>query len=431
MTGTAEAEVQDQAVDDPGHRTWHLDEDDIAPTIAKLERINQRARKQGLEGRYTYSLGEEHREPVYDDDDARMVINGVPHRMERGQPVPCQVLYTKVTREFAVEGIAPKIAGWSFIATLSWDGGTLVTRTAPGFEGRIDACSIRDGECDHCHTVRQRCDTYLLEHEGGERKQVGSSCIKDFLGHAFQPSWLRHGSDLDSIEETFGRGRQYADAPTDNVLAWAASLTEAHGWISRDKAEIERRTPSSWQLRDLLFGTSADARRARGKLRPTPEHEALATKVRDWARTADDSSSEYLANIRRLAEAEVITERNAGMLGSAVAAYNREMTAKAEREARPVSQWMGQAKDKITVQATVRSDTPVEGDWGTRHRYGFLTREGNWVTWWASSSQSLEIGREVTLTGTVKGHEEYREVKSTVLTRCKISEAQAELEAAS
>ena len=53
------------------------------------------------------------------------------------------------------------------------------------------------------------------------------------------------------------------------------------------------------------------------------------------------------------------------------------------------------------------------------------------MTWWASSNQQLEVGREVTLTGTVKGHETYRDGKSTVLTRCKISDPQPQLEAAS
>src|SRR5258708_25065837 len=183
-----------------------------------------------------------------------MVINGGPPRLGGGQPVPCQLLHTKVTREFIVDGIAPKIAGWSFIATLSWDGEILVTRTGPGFDGRIDACSVRAGECDHCHTIRQRYDTYLVERETGERKQVGSSCIKDFLGHPFQPSWLSSGGDLDTMEESFGRGRACLDAQTEDDLAWAASLTESPGWITRDKAEIEHRNPSSWLLRDLLFG---------------------------------------------------------------------------------------------------------------------------------------------------------------------------------
>jgi hypothetical protein len=42
--------------------------------------------KQGLTGRYSWTLDEEHTEPVYDDSGARLVINGVPHYLEQGQP---------------------------------------------------------------------------------------------------------------------------------------------------------------------------------------------------------------------------------------------------------------------------------------------------------------------------------------------------------
>src|SRR5258708_8421772 len=107
MTETTAGEVQAGEVQqDPGHRIWHLNEDDIAPTIAKLERINTRAVKQGLTGRYSYRLGEEHREPVYDDEDARTVINDFPHLLECGPPVPFQLLHTKVTRELIVDMIS-------------------------------------------------------------------------------------------------------------------------------------------------------------------------------------------------------------------------------------------------------------------------------------------------------------------------------------
>src|SRR5258706_11275621 len=103
MTETVADEVQaDEVQQDPGHRIWHLNEDDIAPTIAKLERINAVAVKQGLTVRYSYRLGEEHPEPVYDHDHPRMAINGGPHRLEGGHPLPCQFLPTKATRHYIV-----------------------------------------------------------------------------------------------------------------------------------------------------------------------------------------------------------------------------------------------------------------------------------------------------------------------------------------
>src|SRR5258708_22793012 len=178
-------------------RIWYLDEADVAPAIAKLSKINERARSHGLAGRYTCRLGDVTRQPVYLDGgyDAEAPLD--PYARPD---------HYKVTQELIVEGVAPKIAGWSFLATPSWDGGVLVTRTVPGFDGRIDPGSVQDQWCDHCRTRRERYDTYLVQGQDGERKQVGSTCIKDFLGQAFQPSWVAsHGSELDDMEQSFGQ----------------------------------------------------------------------------------------------------------------------------------------------------------------------------------------------------------------------------------
>ncbi len=409
-------------------RIWYLDEADVAPTIAKLNKINERARSHGLEGRYTCRLGEVTRQPVYLDGgyDAEAPLD--PHARPD---------HYKVTQELIVEGVAPKIAGWSFLATLSWDGGVLVTGTVPGFDGRIEPGSVQDQWCGHCRTRRERCDTYLVQAQDGERKQVGSACIKDFLGHAFQPSWVAsRGSELDDMEQSFGQ-RVTEEATVDSVLAWAASLTASHGWVSRDKAEIEYRESSSSVLRGLLFGRSKADREGRQELQPADDHKATAARVRDWARTADVSDSEYLANVQHLAESEYVRPRNAGILGSAVASYHREMNAQAEREARPVSQWAGQPKDKLELDVTVRGDTAIDGDWGVTHLYTLVSDDGNVFKWFSSRNLELAPDQHIRITGTVKGHEEYREVRQTLLTRCKIAEpqpeprAQPELEAAS
>ncbi len=351
------------------------------------------------------------------------MINGIPHTLEQGQPVPCPLLYVKITRDFTVAGIAPKLNGWTFLATLTWDMGTLVTRCAPGFDGRIDEATVRAQWCDHCQTVRDRYDTYLVQGEDGQRLQVGSSCVKDFLGHDFRPSWMRFSEELDELEESLcSGGRAWEEADVPSVLAWAVSMTERYGWISREKAEIERCDPSSELLKDLLFGSGLRAREARVRLQPTAAHIAEAAEVRAWALALDDTTSEYVANLKRLAAAEIVSSRNVGIIGSAVASRNRERARDTERQVRKSSAWIGQPKDKITVTAELRSDTPIEGDWGTRHRYGFMTTDGNSVIWWASSNQRLYVGSTYTVTGTIKTHEEYREVRSTVLTRCKVSQ---------
>lgn len=388
-------------------RTWELDPAEVRNAVAKLGKLNDRAAKNDLQGRYTWELGSESRVPVYSngttipDDEADRPVS---HR---------------VTRELHVNGDAPKLAGWSFLVRLTWDGGVLVTRTTPGFEGRIDDSQIRERECDHCGQARNRNDCYLLENDQGERVQVGSSCVKDFLGHDFRPSFISYGADLDAIEESCG-GRYSVDADTLEVLTWAASICSRTGWVSRAKADAEYSTPSGSTLRDCLFGHSKADRDLRKDYQPTAENRTEAAKVLDWAKGVEPGDSEYLANVKRCAQANFIGERNTAILGSAVASYHREVAAKVEREARPVSQWVGQPKDKLELDVTIKGETVIDGYYGTTHLYTLTDPEGNVFKWFASTGQEWETGQQVRIRGTVKDHEEYREVRQTVLTRCKV-----------
>jgi hypothetical protein len=399
-------------------RTWWLDEAEIAATIAKISKINARAAKNGLAGGYTWTLGAERREPVYDDAGARLVIDGIPHFIEKGQPVPCPLIGFERERELIVSGDAPKLGGWSFIASLTWDGGVLVTRCTPGFEGRIDEAQIREGACDHCQVDRQRLDCYLLQHADGRRVQVGSSCIKDFLGHNFRPSMLFFADELDEIRESIPATRTYLDAAVETVLTWAASICAQTGWISRDKAEIENRTPSGWVLRDCLFGSGKAGREARDTFAPSDEHETTAATVLAWARELEPGDSEYLANVRRVASSEYVTERTIAILGSSVASYWREHNARVEREARPVSQFVGCVKDRLVLDVIIRSDTAIDGDWGVSHLYTMTDASGNVFGWFSSKNQCWQIGQDVRIKGTIKEHSEYRGTRRTMLTRC-------------
>jgi hypothetical protein len=399
-------------------RTWHLSDEEIPAAVAKLQKINERAAKNGLDGRYAWKLGEERHTPVFDDEGARLVIDGIPHRIEKGQPVPCALIGWKHERELVVSGDAPKLAGWTFVARLTWDGGVLVTRCTPEFEGRIDDSQIREGACDHCHTDRPRYDCYLLQGTDGQRVQVGSSCVKDFLGIDFRPGFISYGDDLDQIEHDVAGTRTYVDADALSVLSWAASICSQTGWASREKAEAEYRTPSGETLRNVLFGWTQRAREDRAKYAATDEHRAEAEKVLAWARELEPGNSEYLANVERVAALNFVTERNVAILGSAVASYHREMNLIAERAARPVSQWIGQPKQRLDLALTVKGDTAIDGDWGVTHLYTMVDAAGNVCKWFSSRSQNWQIGQEVQVKATVKGHETYRDVKQTVITRC-------------
>jgi len=93
-----------------------------------------------------------------------------------------------------VNGETPKFNGWSFVATLNHTVEGNVVRAIPGLEVPVQFRN-RQPVCDHCQCSRNRRDTYIVRHDDGTFKQVGSNCLKDFLGHT-DPSKLAAAAEL-------------------------------------------------------------------------------------------------------------------------------------------------------------------------------------------------------------------------------------------
>jgi hypothetical protein len=55
------------------------------------------------------------------------------------------------------------------------------------------------------------------------------------------------------------------------------------------------------------------------------------------------------------------------------------------------------------------------------HIVKFIADSGDRFTWFSSSGFNGLQGDHVTLTGTVKKHDEYKGIKQTILTRCKFT----------
>lgn len=72
--------------------------------------------------------------------------------------------------------------GWTFQATIVHTAEGNIIRALPGVEVPP---THREGaqHCDHCGTNRMRRDTYIVRNEAGEVKQVGSTCLGEFLGY--------------------------------------------------------------------------------------------------------------------------------------------------------------------------------------------------------------------------------------------------------
>jgi len=404
---------------------------------AKIERVNRKAAKLGIE-------------PV-----AVTVVRDFQKRVDD--------VRTRAYREVEVEGAAPRINGWTFVATLQHLGedGNIV-RAIPGAE--IPASFRAQAPvCDHCRKPRNRIDTYVLQSDAGEHKQVGSNCLGDFLGaldpHAMA-SWCELLGGLDSGAE--GHRRALDDGDYDpseygsagradyrydlaTYLACVALAVEESGWLSRTAARNGARLGAP--TADVAYGIMCpDPKSDEPRRVPTDAHRELAVKALAWAREtlpAKKDLSDYEYNMMVVTRHDDIDTRMFGLAASLVQMYSRAMEREIEYRRRAASesgsQFVGTEKRREAFTLTVSRITPLEGNYGVTHLHKFLDQAGNVVVWfatnagvvpfkWADGStqyKEMEVGKTYVLKGTVKRHEEYKGIKQTTLSRCKV-ESQVE-----
>ena len=95
------------------------------------------------------------------------------------------------------------------------------------------------------------------------------------------------------------------------------------------------------------------------------------------------------------------------------------------KNCRPVeestSEWLFEEKERFYDYAVVlKSVRGMETRFGWTQLVKFEDANGNILQWWTAVEIKAEVGDHVLLTGTVKAHDEYKGVKSTTVTRCKI-----------
>lgn len=93
-------------------------------------------------------------------------------------------------------------------------------------------------------------------------------------------------------------------------------------------------------------------------------------------------------------------------------------------DTRKPSEYVGELKQRITVDVVIKKTFTVESFYGTSLMIGMEDSEGNvFVSFYSGAADSiwnLEEGDEVSVTGTIKKHDEYKGVKQTSLNRIKV-----------
>lgn len=85
------------------------------------------------------------------------------------------------------------------------------------------------------------------------------------------------------------------------------------------------------------------------------------------------------------------------------------------------SEWVGQPGDRIKdVEVTLVKKASFMGHYGLTNVYTFEDKDGNLYTWFTATIMAKEVNDTFKLKGTIKKHDEFRDTKTTVLTRCRV-----------
>lgn len=100
--------------------------------------------------------------------------------------------------------------------------------------------------------------------------------------------------------------------------------------------------------------------------------------------------------------------------------YLKERKAQWEKENAPETEWFGSVKDKVNLKVILKTIRGFDTTFGWTNIFTFEDNQGHQFIWKTGSYVEAQEGDKVTLKGTIKAHSEYKGMKQTELTRCKV-----------
>lgn len=402
--------------------TFDIPSANLDGLLRKLKALEKRAAKLGVDDALTWSSGES------------FTVEKV---LASGRKTITH--YTPVT--LTVSGDIKLPGGWYLVSVLDHTSAdTPIILSVPGEELPVEYRAAGP-DCDHCKMDRRRNKTIVIRSGeppcGGmdEYKQIGSTCIADYLGHK---SALDIASSYETISD-FISGLSDEDSDFRRVtpsaweladcLAFVAACVRLDGWTPRSNPVGNPTADQAWSwfLRDFR-----PIHIKRGKVYPpeiTDKDTELASKALQWLDVQDPAwaKSDYFYNIQTIAKASTVTKKTIGLAASIIGTYKlqveHELRYAAERKAKAangehVSQWVGTEKERLRkLGITVLGTYETEGDYGLSTRVVFQDEFGNDFVWFASGSVELEQGSSYIVDATVKRHNEFKGTKQTQVNR--------------
>lgn len=322
-----------------------------------------------------------------------------------------------------------KINGWEFVATVEHTDHGNIIRRAPGMEDvQIPEKYKTIGqECEHCHIIRDRKDTYLVYNEDTkEFKQVGRTCLKNYTNGLDAETCTQLSSleaylnsdntdNFDNSEEdriAKGSGKRFDYLKADDFKKLAYSEVKKNGYMGGENND----SSANRTIASLFKEEDAD------DLIPATDKDI--EEINTWVESKVDSptNNEYMSNAIIAWKKEYLESRDLNLIASLISVYLRDKMYIKQRQENTTSEYVGNTGDKIIVDINTqrvlytKSGSQYAYNAPDTYVYEIKDAKGNIYVW----STYLELEGVKQIIATVKDHKEYKGVKQTILTRGKI-----------
>lgn len=332
---------------------------------------------------------------------------------ERGFEYRARLVDIELNASFAIDG-------YEFCAELEMTPqGENIIRRNPSFTLEIPSIYRNRCICDHCKKNVDRIYTTLLQNvETKEFKQVGNQCVKDFCGIDLG-SYARYISIIQSAREDLEEGISHDQClfKTQDVVEQCMSDINNHGFRSTKMGDSTASRARKILLKETERDKFGNDKIAIPMYEISNSTRELATEcIKFWK--ARNTTDEFANNCKLLMMEEYTNVDNFGIL---CAAINSFLKVKDSLLGLQSSSFVGNVGEKVSISdAKISACGGYYTEFGYTHIYRVINN-GNVYVWKTQKELGLDMDKEYSIIGTIKGHKEYNGIKQTELTRCKVS----------
>lgn len=361
-------------------------EDTLRWFTTRVDGLNKIANKIGNGG---FAVTTIETQPAMDRAEAaRVTSNWYFTGYGEGQSAP----YTGPRYTVTVTGRLPQVeGGWQVLAAVDHqygdDGFRNIVR---GYEdGIVAEWLTAEPNCDHCGADRNRRYTVIVRDADGNVRQVGKSCLRDFVGHQdidtlmnLATCWGDFISDsADPDEDRATRTENFL--PAGAVVVAALAATKAFGYQKADSDSPTRVTVEMLLGRRDRYSEAVFAA-AEAAIEDLGGREAVladATAAIEWIAT-QDGTSDYMINMVTIFAASQIDRKRLGFAVSLASVWNREQQRVIERKVRADAEAARKAdateapEGRTEVEGVIVATKTYENDFGVTEKMTVLADAG-------------------------------------------------------